>query len=187
MSSRFKPGDKVRYNKLSCYTFISVDEDDRHFAFCEHQSIADRTQPNEKRIDRLEIRLLEKRDPDEKYDPAIINYLSEVMQLLRKHRFDLSTEKIVQQEMATLFKSKNIPFEREVRLAKGDIIDFIVGGIGIEIKIKGVKSAIYKQCVRYCEYEKIKILILATSQSLGFPPEINCKSCYVINFSKAWL
>jgi hypothetical protein len=61
--------------------------------------------------------------------------------------------------------------------------------IGIEVKLGATqKRAIYRQCVRYCSFPQvIDELIMITNTSMGFPPEINGKSCYVLNLGKAWL
>lgn len=78
--------------------------------------------------------------------------------------------------------------KREYHLDNENIIDFLLfDSIGVEVKIKGQKRAIYKQCERYCKFEKLKQLILVTNVSIGFPKEINGKDCYILNLSKAWL
>lgn len=79
-----------------------------------------------------------------------------------------------EQDNAQHFDDKNIP-------------DFFINGVCIEVKIKGQKKAIYRQCIRYCEFESVKALILITGIRMGFPEEINSKSCFVFNITKAWL
>ena len=82
---------------------------------------------------------------------------------------------------------ENIEHEREVRLAPGDIVDFMIGGVAIEVKIGGRKRSIYDQCERYCEHERVEALVLATSVAMGFPPEIKGKPCYVASLGRGWL
>jgi hypothetical protein len=80
-----------------------------------------------------------------------------------------------------------IEHTREARLDGKNRIDFKVGGIGIEVKIKGNAKAIYKQCARYCALPEIEALILVTGRSMGFPETINNKPCYVVRLGKGWL
>lgn len=102
-------------------------------------------------------------------------------------RLPLHNEKELQAELEKLFTQKGIQFNREHRLDTKNIPDFFIDGIAIEVKIKGSIKAIYKQCERYCTYTDVQSLILVTNRSMGFPEEINGKSCYVINLGKAWL
>lgn len=106
--------------------------------------------------------------------------------LLRK-RFTLATEKDVQAEIAQVLHATVPEHRREVILDDKNTIDFMVGTIGIEVKIKGNKSAIFKQLQRYAEFDEITELIFVTSKTVGIPPTINNKSIYVVNMSKAWL
>lgn len=106
--------------------------------------------------------------------------------LLRK-RFTLATEKDVQAEIDQVLRSTVPNHRREVVLDDKNEIDFMVGSVGIEVKIKGNKSAIFKQLQRYCEFDEITDLIFVTSKTVGIPVTINNKNIYVVNMSKAWL
>lgn len=111
----------------------------------------------------------------------------DILKLLRGQRFNLSNEKTLQLEMETFFKSKNLEFRREYHLDEKSIIDFMFGNVGVEVKIKGSKMSIYKQCERYCTFHEIDRLILVTNKSVKLPLNINDKQCYVFNLSKSWL
>jgi hypothetical protein len=115
--------------------------------------------------------------------------IEKLFAILSKHRFSLEKEKETQLEIAALLKNKDIDFTREFILDKESTIDFMFEeqGIGMEVKIKGGKRAIYRQCERYCSFDKIKTLILVTGRSMGMPKEINNKPIYLINLSAAWL
>jgi hypothetical protein len=113
--------------------------------------------------------------------------LLETLTLLRRGRFDLSTEVNLKRGMAQIFKENNLPYEAEYIFDEESRPDFYYDGITIEVKIKGTKKSIYKQCERYCKHPKCEILILVTNKSLGFPPFINDKPCYVVNVGKGWL
>ena len=116
--------------------------------------------------------------------------IEKVAGVLRHKRLCLHDEKELQREMHKIFLSNMDPadVERELPLDKDNIIDFrIFAQVGVEVKIKGQKRAIYKQCVRYCEFDQIKTLLLVTNKSMGFPEQINGKDCYVLNLGRAWL
>lgn len=109
-----------------------------------------------------------------------------ILATLAAWRFPLDDEKRLQQAIADLFTGK-IEFEREVRLGDGDIIDFMVGGIGIEAKIKGQRRRIYQQCLRYLRHERVQALILVTQLAVALPSAVGAKPCHVFNLGKAWL
>ena len=114
--------------------------------------------------------------------------VEDIHKILSKVRFSLENEKETQMQIEQTLGKNNVANKREFELDENSVIDFMIpGGIGIEVKIKGQKKAIYKQCERYCSFESITSLILVTSRSLGMLREINNKPVYVINISRAWL
>lgn len=112
--------------------------------------------------------------------------LKKVLNILSS-RFTLDSEKETQAAITRKLVESGISFTREHRLDEDNIPDFFIQGIAIEVKIKGNAKKIYKQCERYCKFEEVKELVLVTNRSMGFPPSINGKPCYVINLGKAWL
>ncbi len=111
-----------------------------------------------------------------------------IIRFLSQFRLDVQDEKHLQQQIADAFFSGKYEFEREHRLDENNIIDFMMPAqIGIEVKIKGSRRQIYKQCERYCHFDHVSELILITNRSMGFPKEINGKPCYVMAVGKAWL
>lgn len=110
-----------------------------------------------------------------------------VVTALRSARLPLEREKETQAVIAATFDAAGIGYRREVDIGKRDIIDFLVNGIGIEVKIGGAKRAILKQCTRYCETGKLSALILATNVAIGFPREVAGVPCFVVSLGRAWL
>jgi hypothetical protein len=116
--------------------------------------------------------------------------LAEFIGLMRRTPLVLKDEKSVQEGIALVLKSHGIDFKREVRLSGADIVDFMLpGGVAVEIKvnIKGQARAIFRQCERYCEHEQVKALVLMSSKTMGFPPEIKGKPAYYVSLSSGWL
>lgn len=107
--------------------------------------------------------------------------------LLSKCRFTLSNEMALQAEIGSFLTINKIEYAREVRLSTKDRIDFMVEGVGIEVKLKGRAMAIYKQCERYCGCPAVKELVLVSNRSMGLPDEINGRPVYLLNLGRAWL
>lgn len=110
-----------------------------------------------------------------------------VLHALRSGRFSLSREKETQADISAALEFLSMEHAREVDLGDRNIIDFMVGKVGIEVKIGGSKRAIYKQCERYCETGKLSDLILATNVAIGFPPQLAGVPCYIVSLGRAWL
>lgn len=112
---------------------------------------------------------------------------NEICVLLSKKKFIFSNEKDVQLDIEQVLKDAGVNYRREVVLDARSKIDFMIGTIGLEVKIKGGKADIYKQLERYCKLDSITEIILQTSRSMGIPNKINGKPVYVINMGMAWL
>lgn len=111
-----------------------------------------------------------------------------VFRRLKHQRLNLTDEKKLQAEIDVILSYQfGDGLQREKYLDSHNIIDFFIHGVGIEVKIKGGKRDIYKQCERYCGFEEITSLILVTNVGMGFPEQINNKNCYVLKLSAAWL
>lgn len=107
--------------------------------------------------------------------------------ILGSARFDLQNEKILQAQISDLLARKGIEHTREVELIEGDIIDFMINEVGIEVKISGAAKSIYRQCCRYCEHDAVQTFILVTNKAITLPHQINNKPTCVINLGRAWL
>lgn len=113
--------------------------------------------------------------------------VEQIVLLLRSRRWPLSDEKELQGAIEMEFILEGLGALREVRLGPADVVDFMVHDVAIEVKIKGTKRNVYRQCERYCSHERVGTLILATNFTLGFPPTINGKPCYVAQLGRGWL
>lgn len=112
--------------------------------------------------------------------------VKEVIKLLKNYRFSLHDEKTLQRQIHSLLN--NLPcLRKEVKLSEESIIDFLYDTVGIEVKIKGNKVDVFKQLERYCSLDQVQAIVLVTGMSMGVPPLIKGKPCYVVNLSLAWL
>ena len=112
-----------------------------------------------------------------------------IARLIQTSRFPLNDEKRCQVEMAKAFDAAGIIFRREVRLGPGDIIDFMIDdiGLGIEVKIKGAKRAIYHQIERYCAYDDVRMIMLVSNVAMGIPASIDDVPVYFASLAKGWM
>lgn len=112
-----------------------------------------------------------------------------VVEIITRARVDLSDEKRTQRDIAEVFTGAGIPHEREVKLTKKDIVDFMVGDVAVEVKLKtgASKMDIYRQLERYAESEKVKALVLVTNLAMGLPETIKGKPVYFVSLGRAWI
>lgn len=108
--------------------------------------------------------------------------------LIGSARLDLSTEGAVQRGLARLFEEEGVSFEAEVVLAPSDRIDFLIGRVGVEVKIGHPRRAILRQLERYARSDRVDAILLVSSApfpSAGFV--LNRKRVQVVNLSTGWL
>lgn len=99
----------------------------------------------------------------------------EVTTLLSRYRIMGLAEAIVQDQIERALRKEGVAFEREVELAPGDRIDFMIEGVGVEVKTKGTRAQIIRQLARYIRNDRIEEIVLAaTSRRVlaGMPDEI---------------
>lgn len=114
--------------------------------------------------------------------------MSDLLAVLRDARVDLSNEKRAQAAIAEAFSLAGVSFAREVRLSPSDIVDFVVGDVAIELKLRGAgKKDVYRQLCRYAAHDRVAAIVLASNLSMGLPETINGKDVYFVRLGEAWL
>lgn len=77
--------------------------------------------------------------------------------------------------------------QHEVTIAKGCRIDYLVEGVGVEIKKgKPNASALLLQLRRYAQSERIESLIVISWQSVRLPGKVDGKPVYSLTLSQLW-
>lgn len=111
-----------------------------------------------------------------------------IMEAIATRSFRFVSEDDLQRGLAEAFAADGFSFVREVPLSKRDRIDFLVGDVGIEVKIGGALSALTEQLLRYAKADRVRELVLVTShQRLGnLPREIGGKKLTVVTLSRAF-
>lgn len=97
---------------------------------------------------------------------------------LAGYAFSFTNEKELQEGLADALRQAGHLFMREVRLAPGDLADFlVVPGVCIEVKIDGGLSALTRQIHRYAQREEVRAILVVSSRSAHarLPVELNGK------------
>lgn len=112
--------------------------------------------------------------------------LKSIEDLLRSYQFNFTSEEELQSAVAGILTENNIEFERECRISGKDRIDFLIGSIGLEIKIGFSYSDVIRQLHGYAQAEQVETLMLLTSRLQHvMPKEINGKTLCTVNISLA--
>lgn len=110
------------------------------------------------------------------------------MAILHSARLDLSSEKRAQADLEAILKADGLPYRREVALSSRDVVDFLVGDVAIELKLRGArKKDVYRQLCRYCAHDEVAAIVLVSGLSMGLPLAIGGKPVYLIRLGEAWL
>lgn len=92
--------------------------------------------------------------------------LDVVLGVLEARRFLFATERELQDGIAEALLEAGEAFAREYPLDRRSRIDFMVGPIGIEVKVAGGWRDVLRQVVRYCEFDEIAGLVVVTSKPM---------------------
>jgi hypothetical protein len=107
---------------------------------------------------------------------------------LRRLRFRYCNEAELQDGIAGAMTNLEYNVLREVILTPQDRVDFLVDGVGIEVKVKGPTAAVVRQLARYAQHDAIEALILVTTRLRHQPPrELNGKQVIVVALTLAGL
>lgn len=111
-----------------------------------------------------------------------------VREVISQHAFPLHDEKRAQADLAQALEESGIAYEREVVLATGDVVDFMLAdGVALEVKLRAPKRAIYRQLTRYARHAPVAGIILASNTAMGLPESINGKPVAIMSLGAGWL
>jgi len=117
--------------------------------------------------------------------PATPQTLASLQALLGAQRYRHVNELELQDGLALVMRRAGLVFERELILSPKNRIDFLIDGIGIEVKVDGGLSAVARQLQRYMAEPRITSLLLVTARSQlkhGLPSVLGGKplACLVL-------
>ena len=97
------------------------------------------------------------------------------------------TEAALHAQVAQILHESGMDAQHEVRLAPGCRIDFMCGGIGIEIKkSRPDRARLLAQLNRYAACEAVSALIVVAPKSVRLPKEIGGKPVTMIALERLW-
>lgn len=98
-----------------------------------------------------------------------------------RSRYRFRSEADLQASIAETLTEHKVDADREVRLSDEDRIDFMVGRIGVEIKIDGTARTVLRQLRRYAASDQVDALVLVTNRAthLRLPEQIDGKPLLV--------
>lgn len=86
-----------------------------------------------------------------------------VADLIARTRFHAADEATLQAGIAEVLRQAGAPVAREVRLTARERIDFLIGRLGVEVKIKGSVHDVRRQLIRYAATGALdEILLIST-------------------------
>lgn len=106
-----------------------------------------------------------------------IDRMERIATHLKRARYRFSTEVILQASIAGVLDVGGFVFEREARLSDQERVDFMIGDVAVEVKIKGAFIAVVEQLGRYAAVERVGAVLLVTTrrQLLGVPSTLHGK------------
>lgn len=112
----------------------------------------------------------------------------EIVVALRQVSFRFGNEAELQEGIAIALKRAGIEHRREVVLTKQDRIDFMVGDVGIEVKIDGSITLLTRQVYRYAQLPEVQSLVVVVTRMrlANLPSEINGKPVFVVRVIPAF-
>lgn len=91
------------------------------------------------------------------------------------------------EHIAAALRDGGFVIQHEATLAPRCRIDFLIDGVGIEVKRgKPQKAALIRQCARYLASEQLDALILVLDTSVSLPRELGGKPLITFGLNKLW-
>jgi hypothetical protein len=107
----------------------------------------------------------------------LIEELGQLRSLVLAHRYRCTGEAQLQSALEQVLAGAGVSFHREVTLGEAGRIDFLLGHLGLEVKVEGSISAVTRQLLDYAEREEVHGLLLVTTRSHhdGLPAHLRGK------------
>lgn len=115
---------------------------------------------------------------------------AQIIAALHTARFRYSSEAELQNGIAQALTAAGIEHEPEAALSAGERIDFLVGAVGIEVKVGGSAAEVFRQLMRYAESPRIDSLIVVTDKvriARGLPDSALRKHIDVVSLAEGSL
>lgn len=89
--------------------------------------------------------------------------------------------------IARALTSQGFEVRHEVRLAPRCRIDFLVGGVGIEVKkSRPERAALLRQLARYAACGQVESLLVVAPRGVSLPREVGGKRVHLLALERLW-
>lgn len=88
-----------------------------------------------------------------------------IAECLAGYRFRYASERDLQSGILEALQAADLNVDPEVSLTPGDRIDFLVGDVGVEVKVTGSVEAVTRQLIRYAKSDRVSALVLVTTKA----------------------
>lgn len=90
-------------------------------------------------------------------------------------------------QVARALAEAGLEAEHEANLGGGRRIDFLCGGVGVEVKRgKPVRGALLRQLARYAQSDAIRGIVLVVERSAHLPATVGGKPVRVVSLNRQW-
>lgn len=114
--------------------------------------------------------------------------VAEFVRDVRRGRFRLGTEALLQEDFEAFLDSRGIPFKREFILGPGERVDFMVDGhCAVELKLRCAPRTIYRQLQRYAAHDAVHNIVLVSARAVSMPDSMNGKPVFVAILGSGYL
>lgn len=97
------------------------------------------------------------------------------------------SEEELHHQVAQALRESGLPAQHEVRLAPRCRIDFLAGGVGIEIKkSRPERAKLIAQLTRYAACGQIEALVVAAPRGVSLPRLIGGKPVTLVTLERLW-
>lgn len=105
-----------------------------------------------------------------------------IIEAVQSKRYSFNNEKELQDGIELALQNRNVQYIREAIVPPKDRVDFLVGSIGVEVKIKSSLANLTRQIHRYAQWEGISSVLVITSLNRlrNLPATLNGKPVHVI-------
>ena len=107
---------------------------------------------------------------------------AQIAEMVAVVTFTFRDETELQEALGHILEGAGLTVEREVKLNGTDRIDFVVGRVGIEVKVGGAGLNVARQLQRYARSDRIDeiLLISHAARHTALPAEIGGKPLNVV-------
>ncbi len=114
--------------------------------------------------------------------------LKKVLDALGELRFPFALyESDIHRQVEKRLEEAGLACEHEARIGRGCRIDYLVDGVGVEIK-KGRPdiSALKRQLLRYAACDRVEALVVVTQRAVSLPDTMLGKPVRVVALNQLW-